>query len=67
MYRTVKLTSKITAIDAQNHQVTVLKPDGNEQVITVNDPKGKALIPQLQVGQTVDAIHTEVLKVETSR
>lgn len=67
VYRTVTLTSKIASIDAPNHRVTVLKPDGNEQVITVNDPKGQALIPQLQVGQTVDAIHTEVLKVETSR
>lgn len=67
LYRTVKVTSKIAVIDAPNHRVTVLKPDGNEQVITVKDPKGQALIPQLQVGQTVDAIHTEVLKVETSR
>ncbi|AYG45479.1 hypothetical protein DV532_14735 [Pseudomonas sp. Leaf58] len=67
LYSTVKVTSKITHIDPPNHRVTVLKPDGNEQVITVNDPKGRALIPQLQVGQTVDAIHTEVLKVETSR
>lgn len=67
LYNTVKVTSRITHIDAANHRVTVLKPDGNQQVIAVNDPKGQALIPHLQVGQTVDAIHTEVLKVETSR
>lgn len=67
LYSTVKVTSRITRIDTPNHQVTVLKPDGNEQIITVKDPKGQALIPHLQVGQTVDAIHTEVLKVETSR
>ncbi|MQG93512.1 hypothetical protein [Pseudomonas sp. MN1F] len=67
LYRTVKVTSRITHIDGPNHQVTVLKPDGQEQVITVQNPEVQAYIPHLQVGQTVDAVHTEVLKVETSR
>jgi len=67
LYRTVKVTSKITRIDPQNSQVTVLNPDGNERVVTVNDPKVQAHLKDLQVGQTVDAIRTEVLKVETSR
>lgn len=66
-YRTVKITSKITGIDATKHQVNLLSPDGKDYVVTITDPKIQAHIKDFQVGQTVDAIHTEVLKVETSR
>lgn len=66
-YRTVKITSKITGIDAKKHQVNLLSPDGKDYVVTITDPKVQAHIKDFQVGQTVDAIHTEVLKVETSR
>lgn len=67
VYRTVKVTSKITHIDANKHQVTLQRPDGKEQAVTVSDPKIQAYVMDLQVGQTVEAIYTEVLKVETSR
>lgn len=67
VYRTIKITSKVTHIDLQKHQVTMLRPDGKEQVVTVTDPKIQPHLLDLQVGQTVDAISTEVLKVETSR
>ncbi|MGH8383988.1 MAG: hypothetical protein ACRESJ_00585 [Pseudomonas sp.] len=67
MYRTVKVTLKITRVDVTNKQVILLHPDGNEQVVTVVDPKVVALLKDFRAGQTVDAIHTEVLKVETSR
>ncbi|HEF4760084.1 TPA: hypothetical protein SAN82_002514 [Pseudomonas putida] len=67
VYRTVKVTSKITHIDSSKHEVTLLSPDGKEQVVIVNDPKVQARLKDLEPGQTVDAIFTEVLKVETSR
>jgi len=67
MYRTVKVTLKITRVDVTNHQVVLLHPDGTEQTVTVVDPKVQAHLKDFRAGQTVDAIHTEVLKVETSR
>ncbi|AWY39882.1 hypothetical protein DKY63_08195 [Pseudomonas putida] len=67
MYRTVKVTLKVTGVDVTNHQVALLHPDGSEQVVTVVDPKVQAKLKDFRAGQTVDAIHTEVLKVETSR
>ena len=67
VYRTVKVTSKVTHIDINKHEVTLLRPDGNEQIVAVTNPKIQAHLPNLQVGQKVDAIYTEVLKVETSR
>ena len=67
VYRTIKITSKVTHIDLQKHQVTMLRPDGKEQVVTVTDAKIQPRLLDLKAGQTVDAIYTEVLKVETSR
>ena len=45
----------------------MLRPDGKEVVVTVNNPKIQAQMLNLQIGQTVDAIQVDVLKVETSR
>ncbi|WP_433770128.1 hypothetical protein [Pseudomonas putida] len=67
MYRTVKVTLKVTRVDVANNQVVLLHPDGNEQIVTVVDPKVQAHLKDFRAGQTVEAIHTEVLKVETSR
>ncbi|WP_032830040.1 hypothetical protein [Pseudomonas sp. GM79] len=65
--RQVKVTSKITRIDLKQHEVTLLPPEGKATVLKVEDPKLQERMKKLQVGQTVDAIYTEVLKVKTSR
>lgn len=65
--RQVKVTSKITKIDLKNHEVTLLPPEGKLAVIKVENPDLQARMKNLKEGQTVDAIYTEVLKVETSR
>jgi len=65
--RQVKVTSKITRIDLKKHEVTLLPPEGKVIVLKVEDPKLQERMKKLQVGQTVDAIYTEVLKVKTSR
>ncbi|MNH20883.1 hypothetical protein D3C79_806700 [compost metagenome] len=67
VYRTARVTSKITHVDRLKNEVTLLRPDGKEQVVIVKDPKVQAHLTDLEPGQTVDAIYTEVLKVETSR
>lgn len=66
-YRQVKVTSKITAIDLKNHEVTLLPPEGKVKVVKVENPDLQARMKNLKVGQTVDAIYTEVLTVTTSR
>jgi hypothetical protein len=63
----VRVTSKITYIDLVNHHVTLLTPDGKSQVLKVEDPALQARMKNLQVGQTVNAVYTEVLNVQTSR
>ena len=65
--RKVKVTSKITHIDLKKHEVTLLPPEGELTVLKVEDPQLQARMKKLQVGQTIDAIYTEVLKVKTSR
>lgn len=65
--RQVKVTSKITHIDLKKHEVTLLPPEGKVKVLKVEDPNLQARMQKLQVGQTVNAIYTEVMKVKTSR
>ncbi|MGF6331194.1 hypothetical protein ABH909_004072 [Pseudomonas sp. BS3782 TE3695] len=65
--RQVKVTSKITHIDFKKHEVTLLPPEGEATVLKVEDPQLQERMKKLQVGQTIDAIYTEVLKVKTSR
>ena len=65
--RQVKVTSKITHIDLKKHEVTLLPPEGKVTVLKVEDPELQARMKNLKVGQTVDAVYTEVLKVKTSR
>ncbi|CAI8750723.1 Exported protein [Pseudomonas sp. IT-P253] len=66
-FRQVKVTSKITHIDLKKHEVTLLPPEGKVKVVKIEDPDLQARMKNLKVGQTVDAIFTEVLKIKTSR
>lgn len=66
-FRQVKVTSKITHIDLKKHEVTLLPPEGKVKVVKVEDPELQARMKNLKVGQTVDAVYTEVLQIKTSR
>jgi len=66
-FRQVKVTSQIKKIDLKKHEVSLLPPEGKLQVVKVENPDLQARMKNLKVGQTVDAIYTEVLRVETSR
>ncbi len=47
--------------------MSLLPPEGKLQVVKVENPDLQKRMKNLKVGQTVDAIYTEVLRVETSR
>lgn len=66
-FRQVKVTSQIKKIDLKTHEVSLLPPEGKLQVVKVENPDLQARMKNLKEGQTVDAIYTEVLRVETSR
>ncbi|MDT3746563.1 hypothetical protein [Pseudomonas kurunegalensis] len=66
-FRQVRVTSQIKKIDLANHEVSLLPQEGKLQVVKVENPDLQARMKNLKVGQTVDAIYTEVLRVETSR
>ncbi|GLO14527.1 hypothetical protein PPUJ20028_31100 [Pseudomonas putida] len=66
-FRQVRVTSQIKKIDLDKHEVSLLPPEGKLQVVKVENPDLQARMKNLKVGQTVDAIYTEVLRVETSR
>ncbi|MCW8277740.1 hypothetical protein IMF27_20815 [Pseudomonas sp. PCH199] len=66
-FRRVKVTSKITHIDLKKHEVTLLPPEGKVTVLKVENPDLQVRMKKLQVGQTINVIYTEVLKVKTSR
>ncbi|VVP67735.1 hypothetical protein PS918_00621 [Pseudomonas fluorescens] len=65
--RKVKVTSRITRIDLKKHEVTLLPPEGELTVLKVEDPQLQARMKKLQVGQTINAIYTEVMKIDISR
>ncbi|MFK8329682.1 hypothetical protein M2D63_006675 [Pseudomonas sp. BJa5] len=64
-FRQVKVTSKITDIDLKKHEVTLLPPEGPKKVVKVEDPELQARMKNLKVGQTVDMVFTDVLKITT--
>ncbi|MFK0086858.1 hypothetical protein ACIQUS_06135 [Pseudomonas sp. NPDC090755] len=64
-FRQVKVTSKITNIDLKKHEVTLLPPEGPQKVVKVEDPELQARMKNLKVGQTVDMVFTDVLKITT--
>ncbi|WDY60173.1 hypothetical protein [Pseudomonas sp. PSKL.D1] len=66
-FRQVRVTSQIKKIDLKTHEVSLLPPEGKLQVVKVEDPNLQARMGNLKEGQTVDAIYTEVLRIETSR
>lgn len=66
-FRQVRVTSQIKKIDLAKHEVSLLPPEGKLQVVKVENPDLQARMKNLKVGQTVDAIYTKVLRVETSR
>lgn len=66
-FRQVKVTSQIKKIDLKTHEVSLLPPEGKLQVVKVEDPELQKRMKNLKVDQTVDAIYTEVLRIETSR
>lgn len=64
-FRQIKITSKITAIDLNKHEVTLLPPDGPRKTVIVEDPELQARMKNLKVGQTVDLVYTDVLTITT--
>ncbi|MCY1552853.1 hypothetical protein D9M68_892790 [compost metagenome] len=64
-FRQVKVTSKITKIDLKTHEVTLLPPDGPQKVVKVEDPQLQERMKNLKVGQTVDMVFTDLLKITT--
>ncbi|APE98558.1 TPA: hypothetical protein ACHTCR_004060 [Pseudomonas putida] len=66
-FRQVRVTSQIKKIDLKQHEVSLLPPEGKLQVVKVENPDLQSRMKNLKVGQTVDAIYTEVLRIETSR
>ncbi|MBM3107505.1 hypothetical protein H8F21_17955 [Pseudomonas sp. P66] len=64
-FRQIKITSKITKIDLKSHEVTLMPPEGPQKVVKVEDPELQARMKNLKVGQTVDIVFTDVLKITT--
>ena len=62
MVETSALGPQILAVDAQNHRVTLLDPDGKKKTIKVS--KKVANLDDLKVGETVDMLLTDSMVVE---
>lgn len=62
MVDTTALSTKILAVDAAKHRVTIEEPDGKKKTIKLS--KKVTNLDQLQVGDTVDMIVTESLVVD---
>lgn len=61
-----KVTSKITGINMEKHEVTLMPPQGMERTVVVEDPDLQARMKNLKVGQTVDMTYTDILTITTA-
>lgn len=64
-FRQVSVRLKITAIDLDKHQVTLIGPAGNTKTVTVEKPDLQARMKDLKVGQTVAVTYTDTLDITT--
>ena len=62
MVDTSALSAQILAVDAANHRVTVLDPDGKKKTVKVS--KKVTNLDQLKVGDTVDMMMTDSTVIE---
>jgi Cu/Ag efflux protein CusF len=62
MVDTSAVSAQILAVDAQNHRVTLLDPDGKKKTIKVS--KKMTNLNDLKVGETVDMVITDSTVVE---
>jgi Cu/Ag efflux protein CusF len=62
MVDTSAVSAQILAVDAPNHRVTVLDPDGKKKTIKVS--KKVTNLDQLKVGDTVDMMMTDSTVIE---
>jgi hypothetical protein len=59
---TSTMSVQILAVDAQNHRVTLLDPDGKNKTIKVS--KKITNLDDLKVGETVDMLMTDSTVIE---
>jgi hypothetical protein len=62
MVETSTMSAQILAVDAQNHRVTLLDPDGKNKTIKVS--KKVTNLDDLKVGETVDMLMTDSTVIE---
>jgi hypothetical protein len=62
MVESSAVSAQILAVDAANHRVTLLDPDGKKKTIKVS--KKITNLDELKVGETVDMLMTESMVVE---
>jgi Cu/Ag efflux protein CusF len=62
MVETTAVSAQIVAVDAENHRVTLLDPDGKKKTIKVS--KKVTNLDDLKVGDTVDMLMTDSTVIE---
>jgi Cu/Ag efflux protein CusF len=62
MVETSAISAQILAVDAQNHRVTLLDPDGKKKTIKIS--KKVTNLDDLKVGETVDMLMTDSTVIE---
>jgi hypothetical protein len=62
MVESSAVSAQILAVDAENHRVTLLDPDGKKKTIKVS--KKITNLDELKVGETVDMLMTDSIVVE---
>ena len=65
MVETSAMSAQIVAVDAPNHRVTLLDPDGKKKTIKVS--KNVTNLDDVKVGETVDMLMTDSTVIEIVR
>jgi hypothetical protein len=57
----VHATVQVVSVNAKKHEVTIRKPDGTTQTMTIEDPQLQEKLSSLKPGDTIDAVYTETV------
>jgi hypothetical protein len=58
---------KVTGVDPEKNQLTVMTPSGETKSISVEDPKNQAKLSTLKRGDRLDVTYTEAMAASIHR
>jgi hypothetical protein len=59
--RQVQATAEVVSVDAKKHKLTIKKPDGTTDTVTVDNASLREKLSSLKPGDTIEVVYTEAV------